>query len=70
MDSHAFERLLATLNRLTHEQLDELEQTLLQSSSPEQAQHIIEARLDGHACCPHCAGTRLYRHGQAHGLAR
>ena len=20
--------------------------------------------------CPHCAGTALYRHGQAHGLAR
>jgi len=70
MDSHAFERLLATLDRLTPEQRDELEQTVRRPSSPAQAQHIIQTRLDGNACCPHCAGTRLYRHGQAHGLAR
>lgn len=70
MDSHAFERLLAALGRLTPEQREALKQALRPPSDSAQALHIIQARLDGNACCPHCAGTRLYRHGQAHGLPR
>lgn len=70
MNTLAFERLLAALDRLTPEQHGALERALRQPSNSAQAQYILQAQLDEHACCPHCAGTRLYRHGQAHGLPR
>ena len=70
MDSRTSNRLLTGLQGLTHEQRIELESALHQQCSPEQAQQIIQSRLQRTPRCPHCAGTHLYRHGQAHGLPR
>ncbi|MFE1570952.1 IS1595 family transposase [Comamonas odontotermitis] len=71
MDSRTFGWLLTRLQHLTPEQRMAIERALHQQCGPEQAHEIIQSRLEGDAHqCPHCAGTELYRHGQAHGLPR
>lgn len=71
MDSRTFGWLLTRLQHLTPEQRMAIERALYQQCGPEQAHEIIQSRLEGDAHqCPHCAGTVLYRHGQAHGLPR
>ena len=64
-----FQRLLNALKRLSHWQRDRLVQILSQPGDGHAAARI-QACFDAAPKCPHCAHTRLHRHGQADGLQR
>ena len=65
-----FERVLAAIDRLTERQRGRLGRELARTSD----ERLVLATLNGPAfrspACPHCAGRRLQRWGQASGLQR
>jgi len=70
MDTRQMKQLLALVDGLTVRQRRELMQRLEPASQPEQVLEMVESRLDGPRCCPHCQCVKLVRNGHADGLQR
>jgi len=74
MEAQAFERAAAQtlqwLTEMTGEQADVIRARILHCTSAEDCIAIIEERGSKMRCCPHCQGTKLYRHGVFYGLQR
>jgi len=74
MEAQAFERATAwTLqwfSELTGEQAAVVREQILQCTSAQDCIAIIEERGLKMRRCPHCQGTKLYRHGVFYGLQR
>ena len=62
--------LLHQLGTLSLEQRKVVHDQLEQLSSKDGVAELAAMFSARCTSCPHCAGTALYRHGQAHGLAR
>lgn len=70
MNKSDFQVLVNQLAALSVEQREAVRDQLKQLSSKDGVAELaamFSARCTG---CPHCGGTELYRHGQAHGLVR
>ncbi len=70
MDTNEFDRLLGVIVQLPWRQRNKLRDWLSQLPAADEAADIVEARSPNVSRCPHCQGTKLYRHGQANGLQR
>ena len=70
MDTRQMKQLLALVDGPTVTQRRELLQRLQPASQPEQVLEMVESRLDGPRCCPHCQCVKLVRNGHADGLQR
>ena len=70
MRRHLFEQIFGQLGLLSREQLEELGCAALAMARSGRAAVVIEAARAPCLACPRCAGTALYRDGQANGLQR
>lgn len=70
MKAIEFERLVKRLAELSPRQRSQVVETLSRPDGGEQAADYLQGCFEAAPKCPHCAHTRLYRHGQANGLQR
>ena len=74
MEKHRFDRFIGNLLRqlpcLSRGQLDEVADAAASRASHGMCLELIEQHGRDHPGCPHCQGTRVYRHGHAAGLQR
>lgn len=70
MNKSDFKALAHQLEALSSEQREAVRGQLEQLSSKDGVAELAAMFSARCTSCPHCGGTKLYRHGQAHGLAR
>jgi transposase-like protein len=70
MDTALQGQVVAWLTQLLGEQPEQLRSLFERCVSLADCIALIEERGARNRCCPHCAGTSLYRHGRQRGLQR
>lgn len=70
MKALEFERLLKALAELSRLQRKQVLEKLSRVERGEGVADYLQGGFEAAPKCPHCAHTRLYRHGQANGLQR
>ena len=70
MNKSNFQALVNQLAALSVEQREAIREQLVQLSSKDEVAELAAMFSARCTSCPHCGGTELYGHGQAHGLAR
>ena len=63
-------RVMRAIGELNWSQRREVMQRLKAAQAGQEAQSIVEERLQVLRICPHCSGAHIVRHGTAHGLQR
>jgi transposase-like protein len=63
-------RVMRAIGELNWSQRREVLQRLKAAQAGQEAQSIVEERLQVLRFCPHCSGAHIVRHGTAHGLQR
>jgi len=70
MKASEFTKLMSAISLLNHHQRTELIAAFEHSSDEIKTNELIESAFDTRKACPHCACTKLYRHGVVNGLQR
>lgn len=70
MRDRELKRLLGLVDQLTYHQRTKLREVMFRQSALAEVTEAIEAREGERLPCPHCASSRVVRHGQADGLQR
>ena len=70
MGKRELNRVMRAIGELNWSQRREVMQRLKDAQAGQEAQAVVEERLQVLRFCPHCAGAHVVRHGMAHGLQR
>jgi len=65
-----FQALVKQLDNLSPEQREKVTATLSELSAQDSSGELAALLSARCSACPHCGATKLYKHGQAHGLPR
>jgi len=70
MQIQEFKRLMGLVDTLSSEQRSQLVLRLQSGGGEKAVKQMIESRMEGCPCCPHCSAKQVVRNGHADGLQR